>query len=99
MIAIEVVGWTLILVGAATMLVAAVGLHRLGTPAARLHVAAKATSTGILGVLLGAALLVDDGGARLELIATGIFLVVSVPLSTHALGRVFTEEEARKPTD
>ena len=84
---LELATTCLLLVGAGLMAVAALGLHRFDDPAVRLHVAAKASSAGVLLLLVGAGLRSADLGVGLELALTGLLLVVSVPLATHGLAR------------
>ena len=87
MILLDVATATLLLAGAALMALAALGLHRFEDPAVRLHVAAKASSAGVLLLLVGAGLRSADLAVGLELGLTGVFLLVSVPLATHGLAR------------
>lgn len=82
---LEIVGGVVMLGGAVLMAIAAIGLLRFERPLVRLHVAAKASSAGVLLVLVGAALQVDSLGVGLEFVVTGVFVVLSLPLATHAL--------------
>lgn len=84
-VVVEVIASVVMLAGGVVMAIAAVGLLRFHDPAVRLHVAAKASSAGVLLVLCGAALRVENLGVATEFVLTGVFLVLSLPLATHAL--------------
>lgn len=85
MSALELVGSVVALLGAGLLAASAVGLHRFADPAVRLHVAAKASSAGVLVVLLGMGLRASSLSVALEFGLTGLFLVLTVPIATHAL--------------
>ena len=82
----DVAGEVLMLLGAAWFLLAGVGVARLGDSLARVHAATKATTLGMILVVLGAALQLPVGdGLR---IALAIFLIaLTNPLGGHLLGR------------
>ncbi len=82
---LELVGSLVALLGAALTAASAIGLHRFDDPAVRLHIAAKASSAGILVVLVGLGLRAGSPAVALELALTGLFLVLTVPIATHAL--------------
>jgi multicomponent Na+:H+ antiporter subunit G len=84
---VDVLGATLAVLGASLMAVSSIGLHRFRDPAVRLHVAAKASSSGMLSLLLGLGLRSGSLAVGLELAMTGLFLLVTVPLATHGLAR------------
>lgn len=76
----------LMVAGAAWFLLAGLGVARLGDSLARVHAATKATTLGMMLVVLGAALQLPLGdGLR---IALAIFLIaLTNPLGGHLLGR------------
>lgn len=82
---LELVGSGVALLGAALMAASALGLHRFDDADVRLHVAAKASSAGILVVLVGLGLRSASPAVAIELALTGVFLVLTVPIATHAL--------------
>lgn len=87
MTVLDVLGSVVAVGGALLVVLAAVGLHRFDDPDVRLHVAAKASSAGVLLVLLGLGLRSADLGVALELGLTGVFLLITVPIATHALAQ------------
>lgn len=96
-----VLGDVLMLLGAALVAIAAVGAHRFRDTLARLHAGGKATSFGILVLLLGAGLRSADAAVALELATTAVLLIVTMPLATHVLVRSVlrrhsAEEEAQR---
>lgn len=83
---VDVVGDILILLGAAWFVLAGLGVARLGDSLARVHAATKATTLGMILVVLGAALQLPlEDGLRLAL---AVFLIaLTNPLGGHLLGR------------
>lgn len=83
---VDVVGDILILLGAAWFVLAGLGVARLGDSLARVHAATKATTLGMILVVLGAALQLPlEDGLRLSL---AVFLIaLTNPLGGHLLGR------------
>lgn len=82
----DIVADVIMLVGALWFLLAGLGVARLGDSLARVHAATKATTLGMMLVVLGAALQLPlDDGLR---IALAIFLIaLTNPLGGHLLGR------------
>lgn len=85
MTALTFLGTTIAVVGAGVVALSALGLGRFRDPMTRLHVAAKASSAGILLCLAGAGIASQDLAIATELLLTGAFLVLSMPLATHVL--------------
>lgn len=82
----EVIGDVLIVLGSAWFLLAGLGVARLGDSLARVHAATKATTLGMILLVLGAAVQLPAGdGLRIGL---AIFLIaLTNPLGGHLLGR------------
>jgi multicomponent Na+:H+ antiporter subunit G len=83
----DVVASVSILLGVALFVVAGIGLHRFDDVYARMHVATKPSTLGLLLVLAGAGLRVQQGGdiAKLALVA-GLQLITA-PMAAHIIGR------------
>ncbi len=80
-----------ILAGAIVVGIAALGLIRLRDPFMRMHAATKAGVVGSGFVVYGAAWAIGDGSVALDALVIGtlcvVFLLVTSPIASHALGR------------
>ena len=76
------IGELLALLGSCLMLLSAVGVLRFGDPLARMHALAKASTLGVLLVLLGAGINLTDANDVTSVVLAGILhLVISPPTS------------------
>lgn len=83
---VEFFGDALMLIGAAWFLLAGLGVARLGDSLARVHAATKATTLGMILVVLGAAVQLPAGdGLRIALAI--LLIALTNPLGGHLLGR------------
>lgn len=73
--------------GACVVALSAIGVARLPDPFSRMHAAAKAGVVGSGLLLLGAGLALGATGALLTALAAILFLVLTAPIASHALGR------------
>ena len=64
-----------------------VGLLRFRDPLQRMHAATKAGATGAIFTVLGAACALQDPAAWVIGLLTVIFLLITVPVAGHVLGR------------
>lgn len=81
------IGELLVLIGAALTLLAAVGALRFTDVFARMHALAKASTLGLLLVLLGAAITLDHPNDITSLVlAAGLHLVTS-PVGANMISR------------
>lgn len=81
-----VFGDVLMVLGAAWFLLAGLGVVRLGDSLARVHAATKATTLGMILVVLGAAVQLPAGdGLRIGLAIA--LVALTNPLGGHLLGR------------
>lgn len=83
-------GWiasVAMLSGAALALVAAAGLQRFADVFARMHSATKPATLGLLLILGGAALVMDEPGAAAKLILVGLFQFITGPVAAHLVSR------------
>lgn len=76
----------LLVAGALWFLLAGIGVARLGDSLARVHAATKATTLGMVLVLLGA-ILQSPGADGLKLSLAIALVVLTNPLAGHLLGR------------
>lgn len=75
------------MLGSLLALIAGIGLVRFPDVLTRMHAATKPQSLGILLVLLGLALRVEDRGALTIIGLAAVFQLVTAPVSAHMLGR------------
>jgi len=83
----ELVASLLLLAGVAFVLIAAIGVFRLPDPFLRMHAATKAGTLGAGLVLLGVAVAFADTGTWVVAALTIVFLLATLPISAHLLGR------------
>ncbi len=84
---LEVVSAALLLSGVALTVVAGVGLVRFPDVFSRMHAATKPATLGLLLVVLGAALQMDDRGDAGKLLLVGAFQFLTAPVAAHMIGR------------
>lgn len=81
------VAYVLIALGAALLLLAAVGVVTLPDVFSRLHAGTKAASLGLAFVLAAAAILTPDTVARVKLAIAILFQFLTAPVAAHLIGR------------
>jgi len=79
------IGYILIFFGSMAFIVSAIGLLRMPDIYTRMHVATKATTIGILLVILGAAFIEPSWSLKLLLLA--VFILITNPLSSSVIAR------------
>ena len=84
---IDVLAGACLILGSLLALVAGIGLVRFPDVLTRMHAATKPQTLGILLVLLGLALRVEDRRALTVIALAGVFQLVTAPVSAHMLGR------------
>jgi multicomponent Na+:H+ antiporter subunit G len=75
------------LLGAAFVLIAAIGIVRLPDLLTRMHASTKAGTLGALLVLAGLAIHVGTGEVVSKVVATSLFLLLTAPIAAHMIGR------------
>lgn len=78
---------TLFVIGAAFILLAAVGLVRMPDLFLRMSCSTKASTLGIVACLLGAALHFGAPGAAARASAGALFLLLTAPVAAQVIGR------------
>jgi multicomponent Na+:H+ antiporter subunit G len=81
------IGELLALVGATLILLSAVGVVRFGDILARLHALAKASTLGVLLVLLGAAVNLHDLNDITSVVLAGILHLLASPPASNMVSR------------
>lgn len=74
-------------VGSGLILLAAIGLLRMGDVFTRMQAASKASTLGAALVLLAVGLSFGDGVVFVRALAVMVFLVLTAPIAAHAIGR------------
>ena len=83
----DVISAALMALGAAFSLLAGVGLHRFDDVFARMHAAGKASTLGLLLIVLGVALRLTALGEVLKLGLVAVLAVVTIPAGVHVIAR------------
>jgi multicomponent Na+:H+ antiporter subunit G len=84
----ESISLILLLLGAAFMLLAAVGLVRMPDVLMRLHSSTKSATLGVGLIMLGVALRFDDFAIGIRALAIVFFMFSTAPVAAHMIGRV-----------
>ena len=77
----------IVLAGAVLILLAGIGVIRFDDALARMHALTKATTLGVLLVLIGAAIALPDPNDITSLILAAVLQVLTSPVSAHMIGR------------
>lgn len=83
----DMISAALMALGAAFSLLAGVGLHRFDDVFARMHAAGKASTLGLLLIVLGAALRLTALGEVLKLGMVAVLAVITIPAGVHLIAR------------
>lgn len=84
---LDVLGAVLLLAGVLLSLLAGVGMLRFPDVLTRMHAQTKPAVLGLLLVLAGTAVAVDDRGLAATLALVAVFQVVTAPVGAHMIGR------------
>lgn len=77
----------LMVTGSALALLAAVGLHRFDNVIARMHAATKPATLGLVLIIAGASMRLDDSGDIAKLVVVVVFQFTTAPIAAHLVGR------------
>lgn len=81
------IGQIVALVGALLVLVAGIGVVRFDDPMSRLHTLTKASTLGVVLVLLGAALFLDRPNDWTSLLLAAVLQLATSPVSASLISR------------
>jgi multicomponent Na+:H+ antiporter subunit G len=84
---IEWLTGALVLLGAALVLLAAIGVLRLPDLFTRMQAATKASTLGLAFLLAGTAIHLADFSSLIRAISIGAFVMLTSPVSTHVIAR------------
>lgn len=92
-------GQVLLVAGAALVLVSAIGVVRLHDTLTRLHALSKASTLGVLLILLGAAVDLHDVNDITSVVLAGILHLLASPPGSNMLSRAaYLTGDGRRPT-
>lgn len=84
---LDLISAAIMTIGAGFTLLAGVGLHRFDDVFARMHAAGKASTLGLLLILIGAALRLTAFGDILKLGLVAVLAVITIPAGVHLIAR------------
>lgn len=84
------------LFGSFFILISSIGILRFPDLYSRMHAVTKATSFGILLILLAISLYFGDLATILKSLLIIIFIYLTAPLSAHAVAKSHKEREGKK---
>lgn len=83
----------LILLGSAFIFIAALGLLRFDNLYSRMHATTKATSFGILLLIIGIALFFSSGVIWIKSVLVILFIYLTAPLAAHSVAKSYKEKD------
>ena len=83
----------LILLGTAFIFIASLGLFRFSDIYSRMHASTKATSFGILLIIIGIGLFFNTAIIWLKALLVVVFIYLTAPLSAHSIAKSFGDRE------
>jgi multicomponent Na+:H+ antiporter subunit G len=90
-------GWLLCSMSILIILLAAVGIIRLPDALSRQHAATKATTVAVMLFVVGTMLIVRQADWAWRLLVILCFLLLTLPLASHILGRAaYREDKAQQ---
>jgi multicomponent Na+:H+ antiporter subunit G len=84
---IDVIAGALLIAGALMATIAAIGIVRFPDVLSRMHAATKPQTVGLLLILAGLGLRLQDLSAVTVLILIALFQLLTAPVSAHMVGR------------
>ena len=83
----------LILLGSVFIFIAALGLLRFDNLYSRMHATTKATSFGILLLIIGIAIFFNTGVIWIKSVLVILFIYLTAPLAAHSIAKSYKERE------
>jgi multicomponent Na+:H+ antiporter subunit G len=83
----EYVAAGFVIAGALLVLLAGVGVMRFDDVFARMHAATKAATLGLLLIVVGAIIQVDDASGVTKLLLVVALQLITAPIAAHMVGR------------
>ncbi|MEM7189434.1 MAG: monovalent cation/H(+) antiporter subunit G [Pseudomonadota bacterium] len=95
-VALDILGWVSLSLGAFFCVVGAIGLHRMPDVFTRMHATSVSDTLGVGFLLLGMLAQTDDWLVAVRLVVIGFVLYVTGAVASHALARAALHD-GRKP--
>lgn len=89
----NLLGMLFLILGAVILLLASIGLFVLRDALSRQHAATKAGSLGIVGIVIGAALIGGEVAWVWRAIVIVVIVWVTMPVASHVLARAALREQ------
>ena len=83
----DVISAAFMLAGALLCLLAGIGLHRFDDVFARMHVATKPPTLGLLLVAIGVSVELASAGAIAKMVLVSLLALLTAPTAAHMIGR------------
>jgi multicomponent Na+:H+ antiporter subunit G len=84
--------------GAVLVLLAGVGVMRFDDVFARMHAATKAATLGLLLIVVGSIIRVDDASGVTKLLLVVALQLITAPIAAHMVGRAAYRANGPSPT-
>jgi len=84
-----------VLLGSAFIFIAALGLLRFDNLYSRMHATTKATSFGILLLIIGIALFFNSGIIWIKSVLVILFIYLTAPLAAHSVAKSYKEKDEK----
>ncbi len=85
----------LLFLGAAFIFIASLGLIRFKDLYSRMHASTKATSFGILLIIIGVGLFFNTGIIWLKSFLVILFVYLTAPLAAHSIAKSYKEKDEK----
>jgi len=95
----EIIAGVFLIVGSVFSLVSTIGVLRFPGLFTRMHASSKASSFGIGWIIVGTAIAFGTLSASIKAVIIIFFIVITVPLAPHLLGRGEWVERQKKGID
>ncbi|MBN1186948.1 MAG: monovalent cation/H(+) antiporter subunit G [Bacteroidales bacterium] len=86
----------LLMLGSLFVLIASIGIVRFNNLFSRMHATTKATSFGILLILVGVSLFFGTLSVVIKSLLVIVFIYLTAPLAAHSIAKSFKEINGKK---
>jgi multicomponent Na+:H+ antiporter subunit G len=90
---IEIIAAIFLFLGSFFILVAAIGIIRFNDLYSRMHATTKATSFGLLLIIIGVSLFFNIAVVWLKALLVIVFIYLTAPLAAHSIAKSMEEDD------